>query len=314
MKNNITLRALEEKDAPLMLEWIKDADINRYFQFDNENASIDSVLEFIKNSKNMVTNAHFAIINEKDKNDEYFGTASLKEINLNAKNAEYAIALRKEAQGKGYGYAATVKILEYAFYTLGLERVYLNVLSDNKNAVKFYEDFGFIYEGEFFNHISIHNKIHSLKYFRLLKREYESIEKITSVNTINDVQMLEFPELGDERGHLVVIEGEKNIPFDIKRIFYIYGSDPNVIRGQHANRRSEFCLINVSGTSKVKVIDRSGNEKIINLDRPHIGVYLPTMIWKDMYDFSSDSVLLVLSNEYYDKDDYIRNYDDFIKG
>jgi dTDP-4-dehydrorhamnose 3,5-epimerase-like enzyme len=134
------------------------------------------------------------------------------------------------------------------------------------------------------------------------------------MNTINDVKMLEFPQLGDDRGHLVVVEGVKNIPFEIKRIFYIYGSDPDVIRGQHANRISEFCLINVSGTSKVKVIDRNGDSKIFNLDRPHIGIYLPTMIWKDMYDFSSDSVLLVLSNEYYDKNEYIRNYDDFIKG
>jgi len=134
------------------------------------------------------------------------------------------------------------------------------------------------------------------------------------MNTIKDVKMLGFPQLGDDRGHLVVVEGRKNIPFDIKRIFYIYGSDPDVIRGQHANRCSEFCLINVSGTSKVKVIDRNGENAIFNLDRPHIGIYLPTMIWKDMYDFSSDSVLLVLSNEYYDKSEYIRNFDDFIKG
>lgn len=134
------------------------------------------------------------------------------------------------------------------------------------------------------------------------------------MNTINDVKKLEFPQLGDDRGHLVVVEGGKNIPFEIKRIFYIYGSDPDVVRGQHANRRSEFCLINVSGTSKVKVIDCNGDSAIFNLDRPHIGIYLPTMIWKDMYDFSSDSVLLVLSNEYYDKSEYIRNYDDFIKG
>jgi len=134
------------------------------------------------------------------------------------------------------------------------------------------------------------------------------------MNTINDVKMLEFPQFGDDRGHLVVVEGKKNIPFEIKRIFYIYGSDSNVIRGQHANRRSEFCLINVSGTSKVKTIDRNGDSKIIILNRPHIGIYLPTMIWKDMYDFSFNSVLLVLSNEHYDKNEYIRNYDDFIKG
>jgi dTDP-4-dehydrorhamnose 3,5-epimerase-like enzyme len=128
----------------------------------------------------------------------------------------------------------------------------------------------------------------------------------------NKVQMIKFNQLGDDRGHLVVVEGEKDVPFDIKRIFYIYGSDTDVIRGQHANRKSEFVLINVSGTSKVKV-DDGKNEKIYNLDEPHLGIYLPKMIWKDMYDFSEDSVLLVLSNEKYDASEYIRDYDEYLK-
>ena len=127
-------------------------------------------------------------------------------------------------------------------------------------------------------------------------------------------QMLEFPEHGDDRGHLVIVEGGGiDIPFDIKRIFYIYGSDKDVVRGQHANRRSEFVLINVSGTSKVRVKDGKGNEAVFSLNRPHTGIYLPKMIWKDMYEFSEDSVLLCLSSEHYDADEYIRNYDDFVK-
>ena len=134
------------------------------------------------------------------------------------------------------------------------------------------------------------------------------------MSTINDVKMLEFHELGDDRGHLVVVEGNIDIPFDINRIFYIYGSDPNVVRGRHANRKSAFCLINISGRSKVRAIDSNGDERIIILDRPQIGVYLPTMIWKDMYDFSADSILLVLSNEHYDASEYIRNINDFLNG
>ena len=74
------------------------------------------------------------------------------------------------------------------------------------------------------------------------------------------VQMLEFAQKGDERGHLVIVEGMKDIPFEIKRIFYIYGSGENVVRGQHANRESEFILINVAGKSKVRVKDGKGNE------------------------------------------------------
>lgn len=133
------------------------------------------------------------------------------------------------------------------------------------------------------------------------------------MNVINMAQMLEFSQKGDERGHMVVVEGKQDIPFDIKRIFYIYGSDANVVRGQHANRKSQFVLINVAGTSKVKVSDGKGNEVVYSLNRPHTGIYLPNMVWKDMYDFSADSVLLVLASEHYDNAEYIRDYDEFVK-
>lgn len=125
-------------------------------------------------------------------------------------------------------------------------------------------------------------------------------------------KILEFSDLGDERGKLVVVEGGMSIPFDIQRIFYIYGSDATVVRGQHANRESEFVLINVAGTSKVRV-DDGKEERIIELNRPMMGVYLSKMLWKDMYDFSEDSVLLVLANTHYNGKEYIRDYNDYLK-
>ena len=127
------------------------------------------------------------------------------------------------------------------------------------------------------------------------------------------IKILEFSDLGDERGNLVVVEGSGvDIPFSIKRVFYIYGSDAEVIRGRHANRKTEFVLINVSGKSKVKV-DNGYEQRIIDLDRPRMGLYLSTMVWKDMFEFSPDSVLLVLASEHYDAEEYIRNYDDFLR-
>jgi len=132
-------------------------------------------------------------------------------------------------------------------------------------------------------------------------------------NNIEKVRMLEFSEFGDERGYLVVVEGMKDIPFSIKRIFYIYGTDTDVIRGDHANRKSEFVLINVSGSSKIKVLDGKGNEIIYNLNRPHTGIYIPNMVWKEMYDFSKDSIILVLSSEEYDNSEYIRDYLEYCK-
>ena len=131
--------------------------------------------------------------------------------------------------------------------------------------------------------------------------------------SLDKVKLLNLPEKGDERGSLIAIEENKDISFDIKRLFYMYGSNDGIIRGQHANRNSEFILINVAGSSKVKVDDGKGNIKEYNLNKPNIGLYIPNMIWKDMYDFSKDSVLLVLSNQYYDENEYIRDYEHFKK-
>lgn len=125
-------------------------------------------------------------------------------------------------------------------------------------------------------------------------------------------KIINFADLGDERGKLVVIEGGQAIPFQIKRVFYIYGSDSTVKRGEHANRESEFVLINVAGTSKVRITDGK-EEFVVELNKPMMGVYIPKMIWKDMYDFSSDSVLLVLASTHYDNQEYIRDFDEYVK-
>lgn len=132
------------------------------------------------------------------------------------------------------------------------------------------------------------------------------------MNVREQCKILEFGEFGDERGNLVVAEGCMDIPFDIKRVFYMYGSDPLVVRGQHANRKTEFVLINVGGTSKVK-IDNGHDSAVIELNKPRMGLYIPTMVWKDMYDFSKDSILLVLASEHYDGSEYIRDYEQYIK-
>ena len=124
-------------------------------------------------------------------------------------------------------------------------------------------------------------------------------------------KLFAFNDFGDERGKLVVIEGNRDIPFEIARAFYIYGSDSTVVRGKHANRNSEFVLVNVAGSSKVMITDGTRKE-IVKLNKPMEAVYIPKMIWKEMYDFSPDSVLLVLSNTHYDASEYIRDYDQYL--
>lgn len=125
------------------------------------------------------------------------------------------------------------------------------------------------------------------------------------------VRMLSFPEFNN--GGYVEIEELKDIPFEIKRVFYIFGKgNVGTVRGKHSNRKSEFVLFNVKGRSKVKTIDEEGCEVVYELNKPNQAVYLPKMIWKEMYDFTEDSVLMVLTNEYYDTSEYIRNFDDFV--
>ena len=118
-------------------------------------------------------------------------------------------------------------------------------------------------------------------------------------------RIFEFKELGDEKGKLVAIEELKDIPFDIKRIFYIYNTTKGTVRGQHANKNSEFVLINLKGSCKVRLYNND-EEYIVELNRPNMGLYIPRLVWKDMYDFSEDSLLLSVSSEYYDPDEYIR--------
>ena len=123
--------------------------------------------------------------------------------------------------------------------------------------------------------------------------------------------LFEIKPFSDEDGFLAVIEEEKQIPFKIRRIFYEYGVDRNSLRGKHANRKSRFCLIAVSGSCDVIVED--GLSKVIyKLDKPHKVLYLDKMVWKTMTNFSKDCVLLVLSDSLYDKDEYIRDFGEYL--
>jgi len=117
---------------------------------------------------------------------------------------------------------------------------------------------------------------------------------------------------GDDRGHLIVFEKNMNCPFDVKRIFYIYGTNGKVARGCHANRNSEFLLISINGNCKVK-IDDGKTQKIVELSNPHTALYLDKMLWKEMYDFSADCILLVIASTNYDEREYIRDYEEFLK-
>lgn len=156
------LRELKARDADLMLEWMNDPDIANVFSKSFKNKTKEDVLEFISDSKNSVDSLHFAIV---DPNDEYMGTISLKNIDYDNKNAEYAISMRSKAHGTGLSYQATRDIIQVAFEKLNLNRIYLNVRESNSRAIGFYRKFGFIEEGSFRNHIFNGNAYEDLLWF-----------------------------------------------------------------------------------------------------------------------------------------------------
>ena len=127
-----------------------------------------------------------------------------------------------------------------------------------------------------------------------------------------DYKLIDMTVFGDNRGHLISFEKCNNCPFDVKRSFYIFDTVPGIVRGNHANRNSEFLLIAISGSCKIKV-DDGKRQEIIELNTPQKALYLGRMMWKEMYDFSYNAILLVLTNTLYDEKEYIRNYDEYLK-
>lgn len=125
------------------------------------------------------------------------------------------------------------------------------------------------------------------------------------------IKLLDFNILGDERGQLVAIEGNRQIPFDIKRVYYLFGTKPGVARGFHAHKALQQVAICISGSCRF-VMDDGVNKKSIVLDSAIRGLFIDAMQWHEMYDFSPDCVLMVLASDVYDESDYIRDYESFV--
>ena len=125
------------------------------------------------------------------------------------------------------------------------------------------------------------------------------------------VNLVNLDILGDERGSLIALESlSKKVPFDIKRVYYIFGTKPGVVRGKHAHYKLKQLLICVSGSVDI-LLDDGKNKDTIRLDSPDKGLYINDFIWREMQNFSQDAVLLVLASEHYKEEDYIRDYERF---
>lgn len=124
--------------------------------------------------------------------------------------------------------------------------------------------------------------------------------------------LIKFKEVRDKYGHLTPIEEKVDIPFEIKRVYYITKVEQGVERGFHSHRKLHQVLICLNGSVKIRLKDPDCQE-VVELNNPSLGLYIGPYVWREMFDFSEESVLLVLASDYYDEDDYIRNYDFYLE-
>lgn len=129
---------------------------------------------------------------------------------------------------------------------------------------------------------------------------------------MRNVEMISFKKISDDRGVLIPMEYPLQLPFEIKRIYYIYGVEKKERRGFHSHRDLEQILIAISGSVKI-LVKTPKEEQIIELNDKSKGLYIGPMIWREMFDFSEDAVLLVLASHEYNERDYIRNIDEYLK-
>ncbi|WP_283597169.1 sugar 3,4-ketoisomerase [Photobacterium phosphoreum] len=125
------------------------------------------------------------------------------------------------------------------------------------------------------------------------------------------INLIQFKHLGDDRGELISLEQNQTIPFDIKRVYYLFDTQKGIARGFHAHKNLQQVAICVKGSCRF-LMDNGHNKAEVILDKPNQGILIDVMQWHEMHDFSNDCVLLVLASDYYDETDYIRNYEDFL--
>ena len=129
--------------------------------------------------------------------------------------------------------------------------------------------------------------------------------------SIHNCRIIELPKISDPRGNLSFVEGNKHIPFEIKRVYYLYDVPGGETRGGHAHKNLQQLIIAMSGSFDV-ILDDGMEKKTVSLNRSYQGLYLPSMMWRDLVNFSSGSVCMVLASDYYNEADYYRDYDEFL--
>lgn len=302
------LRKLELKDAPLMLEWMHDDKVTHDLNTDFASKKLEDAKAFILASVNTKKDLHKAIVSD---TDEYMGTVSLKNIDREQGNAEFAITVRISAMGRGYSWHGMTEIIHIAFEELGLDCVYWCVSKKNVRAVCFYNKHGFKQVAEIPQNIinRYEGKDDLIWYSVLCGDDYmnEAVTrgevagcKIISIKTVPTV----------DAGELSFFEANHDVNFDVRRIYYISKVPEGVRRGFHAHKTLKQLLFCPYGKIQL-ILDDGSKKEEITLSDPSVGVVIDHPIWREMLWMQKDSVLCVAASDYYKIEDYIRDYEQF---
>nr|WP_297705280.1 GNAT family N-acetyltransferase [uncultured Butyrivibrio sp.] len=296
------LRDLELKDLPLMKEWMQDKSITSAYRRNFEELTDNDITNFILNSKNDHSTCHCAIVSDID---EYMGTVSLKHIENGT--AELAIIVRKGAMRRGYAWFGMEEILDKAFQEYNLDSVYWCVNRANERALRFYDKHSFHEVIDVPNNVlKRYEDMESLKWYSVLKgdeiniRDYVAGCKVIHIKTIPTV----------DSGELSFFEGTHEVPFEIKRIYYISKVPEGTRRGFHAHKELKQVLFCPYGRIQIILENKNGREEI-ELSDPSIGIVIEECTWREMLWLQKDSVLCVAASDFYKVEDYIRDYDEF---
>lgn len=298
------LRRLELKDAPLMLQWMHDNSVTEKLRTDFSNKNLQDCEAFIVASWENSNCIHLAIASDED---EYMGTVSLKSIEDGS--AEFAITVRTEAMGRGYSWFGMEEIINKAFNELNLDSVYWCVSRDNNRAVRFYDKHNFHEALDMPQKVlKRYDGIENLKWYSVLKGdEFSNIESVVGCKVIH---IKTIPTV--DAGELSFFEANHEVPFEIKRIYYISKVPEGVRRGYHAHKELKQLLFCPYGRIQLVLENQRGREEI-ELNDPSIGVVIDSCTWREMLWIQKDSVLCVAASDFYDASDYIRDYDEFKK-
>lgn len=290
------------EDAPLMLEWMHDKSITEKLKTDFSSKTIEDCEHFIRSSWTTTKELHLAIASDED---IYMGTVSLK--NITNGSAEFAITVRSCSLGRGYSWFGMEEMLRKGFNELDLNAVYWCVSRENSRAVRFYDKHNFHEIFDIPKEAMIrYEGIEKLKWYSVLKGDEINIRetvagcKIIHIKTITTV----------DSGELSFFEGMHEIPFDIKRVYYISKVPEGTRRGFHAHKNLKQLLFCPYGRIQL-ILENQDSREEIELSDPSIGVIIDSCIWREMLWLQKDSVLCVAASDYYNPEDYIRDYKQF---